>query len=218
LSRRRVSVEPMRTVLGEILPLLIVVAVSPVNIVASILLLFSKRPIANASSYLVGFLLGVAAVLSGFTVLADAIGLEPDSDRSRGASALLLTLGAGLHRLGPQRCDGSGRERGPIRSSSRALWGAVTRDVRVSDPPITAPGADSDTWHPDQVGPDRSIRDNVGTTDVRSRQPTHRSARAPRRGSLTHRDEGARRWAERVRLPDSLTRPGLQSQASLDFG
>jgi threonine/homoserine/homoserine lactone efflux protein len=86
----------MRTVLGEILPLVIVVAVSPINIVASILLLFSKRPIANASSYLIGFLLGVAAVLSGLTALADAIGLEPDSNRSRGASALLLALGVGL--------------------------------------------------------------------------------------------------------------------------
>ncbi len=100
----------MRTVLGEILPLLIVVAVSPINIVASILLLFSKRPIANASSYLVGFLIGVAAVLGGLTALADAIGLEPDSNRSRGASALLIALGVGLlvvaarkfaHRPGP---------------------------------------------------------------------------------------------------------------------
>jgi threonine/homoserine/homoserine lactone efflux protein len=86
----------MKTVLGEILPLVIVVAVSPINIVASILLLFSKRPIANASSYLAGFMLGVAAVVTGLTALADAIGLDPDSDRSRGASALLIALGAFL--------------------------------------------------------------------------------------------------------------------------
>ncbi len=100
----------MKTVIGEILPLVIVVAVSPINIVAAILLLFSKRPIANASSYLVGFMVGVAAVVSGITALADAIGLDPDSDRSRGASALLLALGVLLlvvavrklaHRPGP---------------------------------------------------------------------------------------------------------------------
>lgn len=83
----------MRTVVGEILPLAIVVAVSPINIVAAILLLFSKRPIANALSYLAGFMVGVAAILSGLTALADAIGLDSDSDRSRGASALLLALG-----------------------------------------------------------------------------------------------------------------------------
>jgi threonine/homoserine/homoserine lactone efflux protein len=86
----------VRSVLGEILPLVIVVAVSPINIVAAILLLFSKRPIANASSYLIGFMLGVAAVLSGLTALADGIGLDPDSNRSRWASGLLLVLGVFL--------------------------------------------------------------------------------------------------------------------------
>jgi threonine/homoserine/homoserine lactone efflux protein len=83
----------VRAVIGEILPLVVVVAVSPINIVAAILLLFSKRPILNASSYLVGFMLGVAAALSAITVVADAIGLDPDSNRSRGASILLLVLG-----------------------------------------------------------------------------------------------------------------------------
>jgi threonine/homoserine/homoserine lactone efflux protein len=86
----------MKAVIGEILPLLIVVAVSPINIVAAILLLFTKKPVANASSYLVGFMLGVAAVLSGLVAVADAIGLDPDSNRSRGASALLLVLGIAL--------------------------------------------------------------------------------------------------------------------------
>jgi threonine/homoserine/homoserine lactone efflux protein len=86
----------VRTVLGDILPLAVVVAASPINIVAAILLLFSKRPIATASSYLGGFLLGVLVVVSALTALADAIGLDPDSDRSRGASALLLVLGIAL--------------------------------------------------------------------------------------------------------------------------
>jgi threonine/homoserine/homoserine lactone efflux protein len=86
----------MKTVIGDILPLVVVVAVSPINIVAAILLLFSKRPIANASSYLLGFTIGVAAVLSGITAIADAIGLHPGSDRSRGASWLLLALGVFL--------------------------------------------------------------------------------------------------------------------------
>lgn len=83
----------MRSVVGDLLPLALVVAVSPINIVAAILLLFSKRPIANATVYLLGFILGVAAMLSGLTALADVIGLSPETDRSRGASALLLALG-----------------------------------------------------------------------------------------------------------------------------
>jgi threonine/homoserine/homoserine lactone efflux protein len=86
----------VKAVIGDILPLLIIVAVSPLNIVAAILLLFSKKPIANASSYLGGFVLGVAMVLTALIAMADAIGLNPDSGRSRGASVLLLVLGVSL--------------------------------------------------------------------------------------------------------------------------
>jgi threonine/homoserine/homoserine lactone efflux protein len=83
----------VRNVLGDLLPLALVVTVSPINIVAAIFLLFSKRPITNATIYLLGFMLGVAAMLAGITALADAIGLSPGSERSRGTSALLLALG-----------------------------------------------------------------------------------------------------------------------------
>ncbi|HEY5110190.1 MAG TPA: GAP family protein [Acidimicrobiales bacterium] len=86
----------MRQVIGEILPFAVIVMVSPINIVAAILLLFSKRPLANASCYLGGFVAGVAVVVGGITALAGAIHLDPGSDRSRGASALLLALGVWL--------------------------------------------------------------------------------------------------------------------------
>lgn len=86
----------MRTVIGEILPLAIVVTVSPINIVAAILLLFTTRPILNASCYLAGFVVGVGAVLGVFTAVAKAADLSTDSQRSRGASALLLALGVVL--------------------------------------------------------------------------------------------------------------------------
>lgn len=90
----------MRSVIGDLLPLALVVTVSPINIVAAILLLFSKRPIANATIYLLGFMLGVAAMLSGITALADAIGLTPGTERSRGTAVLLLALGLALIVLG----------------------------------------------------------------------------------------------------------------------
>ncbi len=86
----------MRQVIGAVLPFAIVVMVSPINIVAAILLLFSKRPLLNASCYLGGFVVGLAAVVGGLTAVAGAVHLDPGSDRSRGASALLLALGAGL--------------------------------------------------------------------------------------------------------------------------
>ena len=86
----------MRQVIGGVLPFAVVVMVSPVNIVAAILLLFSKRPLLNASCYLAGFVAGLAVVVGGLTAVAGAVHLDPGSDRSRGASALLLALGAGL--------------------------------------------------------------------------------------------------------------------------
>jgi len=86
----------VRQVIGGVLPFAVVVMVSPVNIVAAILLLFSKRPLLNASCYLAGFVAGLAVVVGGLTAVAGAVHLDPGSDRSRGASALLLALGAGL--------------------------------------------------------------------------------------------------------------------------
>ena len=50
----------------------------------------------NASSYLAGFVVGVTAVLSGATALAGALDLSGSSDRSQGASVVLLVLGVAL--------------------------------------------------------------------------------------------------------------------------
>lgn len=86
----------MSATIGEVLPLAAVVAVSPINIIAAVLLLFSKKPVTNAFSYLIGFVAGVAAVLAGITAMAVAINLSGGSDRGRWASALLLILGVWL--------------------------------------------------------------------------------------------------------------------------
>jgi cytochrome c biogenesis protein CcdA len=80
-------------VIGDVLPLAVVVTVSPINIVAAILLLFSRRPVLHASCYLAGFVMGVASVLGALTAVAGAASLSTDSQRSRGASGLLLGLG-----------------------------------------------------------------------------------------------------------------------------
>jgi Sap, sulfolipid-1-addressing protein len=82
--------------IGEVLPLAAVVAVSPINIIAAVLLLFSKKPVTNAFSYLIGFIAGVAVVLAGVTAMAVAINLSGGSDRGRGASVFLLVLGVCL--------------------------------------------------------------------------------------------------------------------------
>jgi hypothetical protein len=83
-------------VIGELLPLALVVAVSPINIIAAILLLFSKRPIAGASCYLAGFFLGVLAVLVALDTLARHIDLLNDSAPSKVGAVIRIVIGIGL--------------------------------------------------------------------------------------------------------------------------
>ncbi len=82
----------MHGVLGTLLPLAIAVTISPMPIIAEILLLFTKRPVAAASAYLVGFVVGVALVLGILVIVANAIDLSK-SGPSKGAGTLQLVLG-----------------------------------------------------------------------------------------------------------------------------
>lgn len=86
----------MKVVVGEILPLALVVAISPVNVIPVILLLFTKRPLVNASCFFVGFFAGVASVLFALVAIAEAVDLTPGSGRSTWVAVLKLALGAYL--------------------------------------------------------------------------------------------------------------------------
>ena len=83
----------MKTVIGEILPLALVVTLSPINIIPSILLLFGRRPLLGASAFLAGFLAGVAAVLAGLVALVGVVDLAPSSGHTSWAKAIKLVLG-----------------------------------------------------------------------------------------------------------------------------
>ena len=61
----------MKDVIGSILPLAIAVTISPIPIIAEILLLFTKKPVANAATYLAGFMVGIAGVLAILVAIAD---------------------------------------------------------------------------------------------------------------------------------------------------
>ena len=85
----------MHGVLGALLPLAIAVTISPIPIIAEILLLFTKKPVAAASAYLAGFMIGVAVVLGILVIVANAINLT-ESGPSKGAGTLQLVLGIAL--------------------------------------------------------------------------------------------------------------------------
>ncbi len=83
----------MNGVLGAILPLAIAVTISPLPIIAAILLLLSKKPLPNGGAYLAGFTIGVGAVLGILVAVAGSLNLAAGSGPSKGAGALELLLG-----------------------------------------------------------------------------------------------------------------------------
>lgn len=88
----------MGAVIGEILPLAIGIAVSPVPIMAAILMLFSKRAGSVSAGFLSGWVLGIVVATGVFTALAGtlATGGEPSATVSWikiGLGVLLLLVG-----------------------------------------------------------------------------------------------------------------------------
>lgn len=89
----------MGAVIGEILPLAIGIAVSPVTIIAAILMLFSKRAGSASSGFLSGWVLGIVVVTGVVTALAGTLqtGGEPSAAVSWikiGLGVLLLLVGS----------------------------------------------------------------------------------------------------------------------------
>jgi len=89
----------MGAVIGEILPLAVGVAVSPLPIIAAILMLFSERAGSTSSGFLIGWILGIVVATAIFTALAGTLhsGGEPSAVASWikiGLGVLLLLVGA----------------------------------------------------------------------------------------------------------------------------
>jgi hypothetical protein len=83
-------------VLRDILPLAIAVTISPVPIIAEILLLFTPRAKANAAAYVAGFVVGVGGVLWALVALAGARDLASGSEGDGGVAWVKLALGVVL--------------------------------------------------------------------------------------------------------------------------
>ncbi len=83
----------LKVVIGEILPLALVVTISPLNIIPAILLLFTSKPLGNALSFLAGFVAGVAMTLVALIALGGAVNLSASDGHSHWAGWLKLILG-----------------------------------------------------------------------------------------------------------------------------
>ncbi|MFC4603076.1 GAP family protein [Rhodococcus kronopolitis] len=86
----------MGTAIGTVLPLAVGVAISPIPIIAAILMLLTPQAGRTATSFAVGWVLGIAAAFAVFVVLADALGLGGGSGGSAAGTTIKVLLGVAL--------------------------------------------------------------------------------------------------------------------------
>jgi hypothetical protein len=79
--------------ISEVLPFAIGIAISPIPIIAVILMLFSERAKVNGSAFLVGWVIGIAAVGTIVYFVADAANAATDSTTSDSVSWGKIVLG-----------------------------------------------------------------------------------------------------------------------------
>jgi threonine/homoserine/homoserine lactone efflux protein len=84
----------MGQVLGDLLPLALGVAISPIPIIAVILMLFAPRAGGTSTGFLVGWLAGIVLATALFVWLASATDLGGSSGTSVAAGWAKITLGA----------------------------------------------------------------------------------------------------------------------------
>ncbi|WP_400997527.1 GAP family protein [Agromyces sp. GXQ0307] len=86
----------MGAAIGDILPLAVGIAISPIPIIAAILMLLSPKARATSVGFLGGWVAGIAVAATVFTLLSSVLP-QGDADDSKPISAVMqLVLGIGL--------------------------------------------------------------------------------------------------------------------------
>lgn len=83
----------MNEVIGELLPMALGVAISPVPIIAVILMLLAPKATGTSLGFLLGWVVGIVVAISLFVVVANAIGLSSSTGPSTGSSWTKIVLG-----------------------------------------------------------------------------------------------------------------------------
>src|ERR1700754_2131826 len=86
----------MGEAIGQALPFAVGVAISPMPIVAVVLILVTPRARSNGPAFLLGSVLGVAVVGAILLVVADPAGASDDGGPATWVSWVKIALGAGL--------------------------------------------------------------------------------------------------------------------------
>src|SRR6478752_8270223 len=92
--------------LGSLLPLAIGIAISPVPIIACILMLFSAKARLNGPAFLVGWVAGITLVTLIVFRLSDASGATDAASGPSLGDVVILLLGLGAVALGVKQWKG----------------------------------------------------------------------------------------------------------------
>ena len=82
----------MGSVIGEILPLAVGVAISPIPIIAAILMLLSPRAKVTSLAFMVGWVVGIVVAIVAFTLLSSVLPTD-DGSAAPVAGAIKIILG-----------------------------------------------------------------------------------------------------------------------------
>jgi threonine/homoserine/homoserine lactone efflux protein len=94
----------MRQVIGDILPVALGVAISPVPIIAVILMLLAPKAKAASIAFMLGWVLGIAVVVVAVTLLVDPVGQADDGGPSTFSSVAMMLLGVAAVLLAARQC------------------------------------------------------------------------------------------------------------------
>ena len=128
----------MNGVIGDILPLAIGVAISPIPIIAAILMLFSANAGRTSAGFLIGWVAGIVVATGLFTALAGSLGGsdqptggELDQDRAGrpAADGGPAPVAGPARRARPAEVDGRHRSDG-LRAGARARLRAAAIDPK----------------------------------------------------------------------------------------
>ena len=86
--------------LGDLLPLAIGIAISPIPIIACILMLFSGKARVNGPAFLVGWVVGLTVATTVFFLISDTTGANDGDQGASLADVVTLVLGIGAVVLG----------------------------------------------------------------------------------------------------------------------
>ena len=104
----------MGRVIGELLPLAIGVAISPLPIIAAIVMLLTRRAGLTSLGLLVGWVVGIVVATVVFVFVASTVGLDESSGPSTAGSWVKIGLGVLLLLLAARQWRGRPRPGQPV--------------------------------------------------------------------------------------------------------